>query len=148
MILTGEIEVSASREAVFNKLNDVPFFASCIDGVSDLEKISETQYKATLTTKVAYIQFKFLVQVEITENIFPEKITAKTEGNPIGMIGRLLAVSSATLVEKNNQTMIQYSIDLKLTGKLGGMGQPVLRSKTKELEQQFAKNLQAAFINV
>jgi carbon monoxide dehydrogenase subunit G len=146
MILSGEILVNAPQEAVFNKLNDVPFFASCVEGVSDLEQINDNSYKALLTTKVAYIQFKFQVLVEITENIFPEKITAKTEGNPIGVIGRLLAISSANLIKANDKTLIQYSIDLKLTGKLGSMGQPVLKSKTKELEQQFAKNLQAAFV--
>ena len=146
MILSGEIKVNAPREAVFEKLNDVPFFASCIDGVGDLEKVNATCYKATLTTKVAYIQFKFQVVVEITENVFPEIITAKTEGNPIGIVGRLQAISSAKLIPENNLTSIQYTIDLKLTGKLGSIGQPVLRSKTKELEQQFAKNLQAAFV--
>jgi uncharacterized protein len=146
MILSGEIKVNADREAVFKKLNDVPFFASCIEGVSELEKITQNCYKAKLTTKVAYIQFKFQVEVEIIENVFPEKITAKTEGTSIGIIGRLQATSTANLLEEGDQTHIQYTIDLKLTGKLGGMGQPVLRSKTKELEQQFAKNLQAAFV--
>jgi len=146
MILSGEIKVNASQENVFNKLNDVPFFASCIEGVSDLEQINENQFKAILTTKVAYIQFKFQVMVEIIEKVFPEKMVAKTEGTPIGVIGRLQAISSANLIKDGDQTTIQYSIDLKLTGKLGSMGQPVLRSKTKELEQQFAKNLQAAFV--
>jgi carbon monoxide dehydrogenase subunit G len=146
MILSGEIKVNASQEDVFNKLNDVPFFASCIEGVSDLEQINENQFKAILTTKVAYIQFKFQVMVEIIEKVFPEKMVAKTEGTPIGVIGRLQAISSANLIKDGDQTTIQYSIDLKLTGKLGSMGQPVLRSKTKELEQQFAKNLQAAFV--
>ncbi|MEI7428557.1 MAG: SRPBCC domain-containing protein [Betaproteobacteria bacterium] len=146
MILSGEIKVNASQEDVFNKLNDVPFFASCIEGVSDLEQINENQFKAILTTKVAYIQFKFQVMVEIIEKVFPEKMVAKTEGTPIGVIGRLQAISSANLIKDGDQTTIQYSIDLKLTGKLGSMGQPVLRSKTKELEKQFAKNLQAAFV--
>lgn len=146
MILSGEIKVNAAQEDVFNKLNDVPFFASCIEGVSDLEQINENQFKAILTTKVAYIQFKFQVMVEIIEKVFPENMVAKTEGTPIGVIGRLQAISSANLIKDGDQTMIQYSIDLKLTGKLGSMGQPVLRSKTKELEQQFAKNLQAAFV--
>ena len=146
MILSGEIKVNASQEDVFNKLNDVPFFASCIEGVSDLEQINENQFKAILTTKVAYIQFKFQVMVEIIEKVFPEKMVAKTEGTPIGVIGSLQAISSANLIKDGDQTTIQYSIDLKLTGKLGSMGQPVLRSKTKELEKQFAKNLQAAFV--
>jgi carbon monoxide dehydrogenase subunit G len=38
-------------------------------------------------------------------------------------------------------------IDIVLTGKLGSLGQPVLRSKAKELENQFANNLKNAFLN-
>ncbi len=33
----------------------------------------------------------------------------------------------------------------RLTGKLGSLGQPVLRSKAKEMERQFAARLAAAF---
>ena len=33
---------------------------------------------------------------------------------------------------------MSYEIDAALTGKLGSLGQPVLRSKAKEMERQFA----------
>ena len=42
-------------------------------------------------------------------------------------------------------TTIRYEIEAALTGKLGSLGQPILRSKAKELERQFAERMRAAF---
>jgi uncharacterized protein len=75
----------------------------------------------------------------------PDEIEAKIEGTPLGVVGRLTATSTTRLTEADGQTLIQYSIDTTLTGKLGGIGQPVLRSKAKEMEKQFTERLRAAF---
>jgi hypothetical protein len=37
-------------------------------------------------------------------------------------------------------------VDAALTGKLGSLGQPVLRAKAKEMERQFAERIRAAFL--
>jgi carbon monoxide dehydrogenase subunit G len=63
----------------------------------------------------------------------------------MGMVGRLTSTSTAELTEENGETTISYVIEVALTGKLGSLGQPVLKSKAKELERQFAANLKAAF---
>ena len=145
MNFAGEIKVTAPREAVFAKLNDPRFFASCIEGVSNLEEIDATHFNAVLETKVAYIRFKFNISVEIAESEAPHRIVAKSEGTPMGMVGRLTSTSTANLTEENGETTISYGIEVALTGKLGSLGQPVLKSKAKELERQFATNLKAAF---
>jgi carbon monoxide dehydrogenase subunit G len=145
MHLEGKIEVQAKKIDVFNRLNDVNFFASCIEGVTNLQEIEKNKYTATFETKVAYIRIKFEIFVEISQSIPPDKIVAKSEGKPMGIVGRLTATSTANLSEANGITQIDYSIDLALTGKLGSLGQPVIRSKTKELEHQFAKNINLAF---
>ena len=145
MNITGEITVAAPREAVFKALSDAPFFASCIEGVSELKEIDATHYTAVLETRVAYLRFKFKADVEITELSPPEKIAAKVEGIPLGIVGRLTAIATTHLVETGQQTIIQYSIDATLTGKLGSMGQPVLKAKAKEMEKHFTARLFAAF---
>lgn len=145
MNITGQVKVNAPRVAVFEKLNDARFFASCIDGVSDLQEIDPTHFTAVLETKVAYIRLKFNISVEISESHTPHRIVAKSEGTPIGMVGRLVSTSTATLTEENGETQVTYEIEVALTGKLGSLGQPVLRSKAKELERQFATNLMAVF---
>ena len=64
MKFAGELMVPAPREAVFDKLKDAPFFASCVEGVHDLVEVSPTHYTALFETKIAYIKFKFEVSVE------------------------------------------------------------------------------------
>jgi uncharacterized protein len=143
--ITGEITVAAPREAVFKALSDAPFFASCIEGVQDFKKIDATHYDAVLETRIAYMRFKFKVAVEMTKAISPEKIEAKVEGTPLGVVGRLTATATTQLADLGGQTLIRYAIDATLTGKLGSMGQPVLKAKAKEMEKQFTARLTAAF---
>ena len=143
--ISGEITVAAPREAVFKALSDAPFFASCIESVSDLKEIDATHYTAVLETRVAYLRFKFKADVETTELSPSEKIEAKIEGTPLGIVGRLTATATTRLVESGDKTVTQYSIDATLTGKLGSMGQPVLKSKAKEMEKHFPERLFAAF---
>ncbi len=40
---------------------------------------------------------------------------------------------------------MSYEVDAALTGKLGSLGQPVLRAKAKEMERRFAERMRAAF---
>jgi carbon monoxide dehydrogenase subunit G len=145
MKFTGKIDVPAPRQAVFEKLRDAHFFASCVDGVEDLVEIDDRHYTATLETRVAYIKFKFAVSVEIVELDEPVRVVARVEGTPVGMIGRLTATSAANLGEQDGGTVVSYELDVALTGKLGSLGQPVLKSKAKEMERQFASRIQAKF---
>jgi uncharacterized protein len=141
MKFAGELIVSAPREQVFDKLKDARFFASCVEGVRDLKEVTPTTYTATFETKIAYIKFKFEVAVERTRADRPEAIEAKIEGKPHGIVGRLSAISSASFIEKDGGTAIRYAIEANLTGRLGSIGQPVLKSKAKEMERQFVQNL-------
>jgi uncharacterized protein len=145
MKFTGELTVQAPREAVFAKVRDARFFASCVEGVRDLNEIDSDHYTAVLETRVAYLKFKFQVAVEVVRAEAPREIEAKIEGVPLGIVGRLTATSLTRLVEQDAETKISYDVDAALTGKLGSLGQPVLRSKAKEMERQFTQRLRAAF---
>jgi uncharacterized protein len=147
MIITGELTLPAPRETVFSVLQNAPFFASCVEGVHDLKEIDATHYDAVLDTKVAYLKFSFKVSVEVTRLSPPDRIEAKIEGAPIGIVGRFTALSTTDLIDAGNETLVKYSIDANITGKLGSMGQPVLKSKAKEMEQKFAEKMRVAFAN-
>jgi len=137
----GEISVRADRVAVFEKLRDARAFASCVEGVGALTETDGTHYTATFETKIAYMRFKFAVAVEVTRLDPPRLIEARIEGTPVGVVGRLTAASITTLEQTGEETIIRYAVDVSLAGKLGSMGQPVLRSKAREMEKSFAANL-------
>jgi uncharacterized protein len=145
MKFSGELTVKAPRAEVYKAVRDARFFASCVEGVSDLTEIGPDSYAAVFETKVAYMKFKFKVTVEVVRADPPERIEAKVEGTPLGIVGRLTATSVTTLTEAVDGTKIGYDVDTALTGKLGSLGQPVLRAKAKEMERQFAARLAAAF---
>jgi hypothetical protein len=145
MNVSGQFTVQAPREVVFNTLRDARKFVGFIDGVSDLKEIDATHYTAVFETKVAYMKFKFNVTVEVTRIEAPGEIEAKIEGTPLGIVGRLTATTRTLLSDAGNETLVNYSVDATLAGKLGSIGQPVLRSKAKDMEKQFANRLRAAF---
>ena len=145
MRITGEIAVEAPRAKVFDALRDPRFFASCIEGVGELAPLGGNRFEAMLETKVAYIQLRFKVVVEMTRIDPPREIEARVEGTPVGVVGRLAATSLTRLVEDGDITRIEYEIDASLTGKLGALGAPVVKSKAKDMEKAFAARLRAAF---
>jgi carbon monoxide dehydrogenase subunit G len=145
MKFSGELTVKAPRAEVYKAVRDARFFASCVDGVHDLQETAPDTYAAVFETKVAYMKFSFNVSVEVVRADEPREIEAKVEGTPLGIVGRLTATSLTRLTEAGDDTKISYEVEAALTGKLGSLGQPVLRSKAKEMERQFAARLAARF---
>jgi uncharacterized protein len=91
------------------------------------------------------MKFTFKVSVEVTKIAPPDRIEAKIEGAPVGVVGRFTAVSTTDLSEAGDETLVKYSIDANITGKLGSMGQPVLKAKAKDMEKGFVEKMRAAF---
>jgi carbon monoxide dehydrogenase subunit G len=145
MKFSGELTVKAPRADVYKAVRDARFFASCVDGVSELTETAPDTYAAIFETKVAYMKFRFKVSVQVVRAEAPHEIEAKVEGAPLGIVGRLSATSLTRLTDVGDATKIDYEVEAALTGKLGSLGQPVLRSKAKEMERQFAARLAAAF---
>jgi carbon monoxide dehydrogenase subunit G len=148
MNVSGEFTVNAPRNVVFNTLRNAQSFVRFVDGVHELKELDATHYEAVFETKVAYMKFRFNVTVEVTRIDEPSRIEARIEGTPLGIVGRLTATSVTTLAEDGDETKVVYSVESTLAGKLGSIGQPVLRAKAKDMEKQFANRLRAAFAPV
>ena len=142
MKFAGELIVKAPREEVFDRLKDAPFFASCVEGVRDLQgSRRRRRYTAQFRDQDRLHQLQVRSRGRNHPRRPPDAIAAKIEGKPHGIVGRLSATSSANFVEKDGGTAIQYAVEANLTGRLGSIGQPVLKSKAKEMERLFVQNL-------
>ena len=145
MDIYGEFKVNAPREVVFKALRDANSFVRFVDGVSDLKEIDSTHYEAKFETRFAYMKFIFAVTVELTRVEYPSEIEARIEGDPLGVVGRSTARTVTKLIDAGKETKVSYAVETALAGKLGSLGQPVLRSKAKDMEKQFAARLRSAF---
>ena len=56
MVMTGEVQLPASREVVYAKLNDAGVLKACIPGCEELNKISDTELQAVAVTKIGPVK--------------------------------------------------------------------------------------------
>ena len=142
---SGQIRVEIERATVFETVRDPVWLAQRIPGCKDLREISDGRYSAVLTNEVGFITLSFKVIVEVVKIDPPSTIEAKITGDAIGLVGRVQATAGLELSEPGpGQTEIRYSSNVSLTGKLGGLGEPVFRAKSAEVAKQFGANLKAA----
>jgi carbon monoxide dehydrogenase subunit G len=141
----GEFEVAVPQDRAFAFVSDPFKLATCIPGCSDLREVAPGTYAAKLTNRVGPIAIAFDVTVELTKVEAPSAIDATVGGNAAGLGGRLTATASVRLEAIDAAvTRVRYTVDLGLTGKLGGIGQPVFRAKSDELSKKFGANVRAA----
>lgn len=140
MKFKGEMIIEDNRPRVFAAINDAAFFATCLEGVEEIEQLGDNLYKGVLSTKIAYIGFRFVMEVSVTDMRENEMVAAEFVGEPIGIVGRVKGASLATLSDTENGTKIEYEVDVSIAGKLGAIGQPVLRSKAREMERGFEQS--------
>ena len=130
---------------MYDELRDARFFASCVDGVRDLAEIGPDRYAAVFETKVAYMKFSFKVTVEVTRADPPQRDRGQGRRHAARHRRPHDRDLGDPLTEVGDETKIAYEVDAALTGKLGSLGQPVLRSKAREMEKHLRRGLRAAF---
>jgi carbon monoxide dehydrogenase subunit G len=141
---TGKIRVDVSRHTAFDFVQDPIRLAQCIPGCKDLCELSPGRYSAMLTNQVGFMTLSFRVIVEIVNIAPPSAIDTKITGDSIGVVGRVVANAEVRLLEAGSHTDVQYAATVGLTGKLGGLGEPVFRAKSAEVARQFGINLKSA----
>lgn len=141
----GEFTVAVAQDRAFAFVSDPFKIATCIPGCSDLREIASGKYAAKLSNRVGPISISFDVTVELSNVVSPSAIDAVVSGNAAGLGGRLTATAAVRLAPAGAaNTTVTYTVDLSLTGKLGGIGQPVFRAKSDELSKKFGANVRAA----
>lgn len=141
----GEFTVAVPQATAFAFINDPARVARCIPGCSDLREAGPGKFAAVLSSKVGFMTVKFNVMVELTKVEPPSALDASVIGDAAGLGGRLSATATLRLAALDpGHTRVTYAVDLNLTGKLGGIGQPVFRAKSDELSRTFGANVREA----
>ena len=142
---SGDIAVDVPPDEAFAFLQDPHRLARCIPGCRDLREIGPNRYTATLTSRVAFMTLSFKGTIEIVRIDPPHGIEAAITGDAVGLAGHVAATATVRLTpEGEHQTKVRYMTDVALTGRLGGLGEPVFRSTSAQLAREFGANLKKA----
>src|SRR5207247_197788 len=67
MTMNGQVQLPASREVVWAKLNDPEVLKSCIPGSEQFDKISESEFQAVATVKVGPVKARWKGKVRLSD---------------------------------------------------------------------------------
>ena len=80
MTMTGEVQLPASRETVWAKLNDPAVLKACIPGCEQLDMTSDTEFQAVATVKVGPVKARWKGKVRLSDLDPPNSYRISGEG--------------------------------------------------------------------
>src|SRR6266480_1772142 len=127
MTMTGEVQLAASRDAVWAKLNDPAVLKSCIPGCEMLEMNSATEYQAIATVKVGPVKARWKGKVRLSDLDPPNSYRISGEGES-GVAGFAKGGAKVSLSDKEGGTLQSYNVEAQIGGKLAQLGQRLINS--------------------
>jgi len=136
MDLTGEYRIPASREKVWDALNDPEILKQCIDGCEELNKESDTEFTARVTAKVGPVKAKFKGKVTLSNIDAPNGYTISGEGQG-GVAGFAKGGADVKLAEDGGETVLTYAAKAEVGGKLASVGSRLVEGVAKKTADDF-----------
>ncbi len=137
MDLTGEYTILASRQEVWDALNDPDVLKACMPGCDEITKISDTEFEAKITAKIGAVRAKLKGRVELSDIDAPNSytITGSGQGGVAGFAkgGARVSLSDA----EDGKTLLSYEAKAELGGKLAAVGSRVIQGVAKKMAADF-----------
>ena len=143
MRLENSCIVPASPDETWDFLNDVATAAKCVPGVVDVSEDGKGCYRGMLKARVGPMSITLSGTVKVEERDLQEgraRYLVEASDRRIGggvkteMLVRMKQVSPT-------ETELTIETDTTFMGRLGELGQPVIRRKAQSTIEEFARNL-------
>ena len=143
MTMNGEVQLAASRQAVWDKLNDPDVLKSCIPGCELLQKNSDSEFQAIATVKVGPVKARWKGKVRLSDLDPPNSYRISGEGEG-GVAGFAKGGAKVSLADKDGGTLLTYNVEAQIGGKLAQLGQRLINSAAKKTADDFFVKFAAA----
>jgi uncharacterized protein len=136
MDMTGEYRIPAPRQRVWEALFDPDILKQCIPGCEEIERTTDTEWKAKVRAKVGPVSATFRGAVTLTDLDPPSgcKISGKGEG---GAAGFAQGGAAVRLAEDGAGTLLNYEAHAQVGGKLAQIGSRFIDSTARKMAEEF-----------
>ena len=136
-------DVPASREATWALVMDIPKAASCIPGIKDITPDGEDKYQATLQARVGPMGMNLSGTITVlSQDADAGEAYFLVEASDRRVGGGVKTNMSMKVTAKSaDETELEIIADTTLMGRLGELGQPLIRRKARNTLEEFSKNL-------
>ena len=136
MDMTGERRIAAPRQAVWQALNDPAVLKASIPGCETLEKLSDTDMKATAAVKIGPISARFTGAVHLTDLDPPNGYSIGGEGQG-GVAGFAKGGAKVRLEDAGTGTLLYYEVHAQVGGKIAQLGARLIDASAKQMADAF-----------
>ncbi len=137
--------IDASRDAVWAVLSDFPRAASLMPDVGEVRRSEDGGYEGTMRVRVGPIGLNLSGTIHIEQDDDKGRWSMKAGAQDRRVGGGVQARIDVTLAELSPKSSeLNIKADVQLLGRLGQLGQPLIKRKAESTIRQFAENLKAA----
>src|SRR5215212_2596016 len=138
MKFAGTVDIAAPRDRVWAFVIDPNQVGQCGPGVESIEVIDATHFKATAKVGIGFISARFVVNMEMAEQVPPDKAVIKAHGQAPG--SAVDATASMTLSDiDGGGTRMDWDADVAIAGSLASLGARLIEgTANKMIGQTFA----------
>lgn len=136
MKMTGEQKIAASRQKVWEALNDPEVLRQSIPGCQSLTREPDGRLNAVVAVKIGPIGARFAGVVTLSDLDPPNgyRITGEGQG---GMAGSAKGGARVKLADAGDGTLLSYEVDAEVGGRLAQLGGPMIDATAKQLAGKF-----------
>ncbi len=136
MDMTGERRINAPRQTVWQALNNPEVLKASIPGCESLEKLSDTDMKATAAVKIGPISARFNGTVQLSDIDPPNGYTISGEGQG-GVAGFAKGGAKVGLEDAGGSTLLRYEVHAQVGGKIAQLGARLIDATAKQMADAF-----------
>ena len=140
-----DVSIDVPQERVWEILSDVITASSLMPGVQSVEQQPDGTYTGTIQIRIGPIGFNLAGSVAISEdrNIGKWSMISQAQDPRIG--GGVTSKVETTITEPSTgNTQMKVNADVQFSGRLGQLGQPLIKKKADSMIREFTENLRTA----
>jgi uncharacterized protein len=136
MDMSGSRTVPADIETTWRALNDPQVLKACIAGCESVERVSDNEYRLTMTARVGPVSARFTGRIVLADIVAPTSYTLSFEGQG-GAAGFAKGEARVTLADNNPGTRIDYQAKAQVGGKLAQIGSRLVDGAAAKVADDF-----------
>jgi hypothetical protein len=135
MNLNGTYRFDGPRTTVWTLLQDPDVLAKALPGAQKLTQTGDGRYEGAMKVSVGPVTAaEFAIVVTLADRVAPERYTMKIDGT--GGVGFARGTANVELEEQDGGTLMRYSSDVHVGGRIAAVGQRLLDSVSKMMMRQ------------
>ena len=136
MDMSGKRRIQATRQEVWDALNDPEALKASIPGCESMERVGENELQATVAMKIGPISARFSGKVSMSEIDPLNSYVISGEGQG-GVAGFAMGNARVRLSDENGGTLLTYAVRAQVGGKIAQLGARLIDASAKQMSEIF-----------